>query len=61
MEKLGRITMYNTEDVRKLLHIGKTRAQNLFKKPDFPGIRAGGKNLIIEDKLYEYLSDKKDF
>ena len=60
MEKLGSIILYNTEDIRKLLHIGKGRAQGLFKKEEFPSIKAGGKNLIIEGKLIEYLSMKRE-
>ena len=49
------IKLYSTDDVCKLLHIGKQKCLQLFHQEDFPSIKIGRK----ADCLNEFLSHKR--
>ena len=53
------IKLYSTDDVCKLLHIGKQKCLKLFHQEDFPGIKIGRKFWIKADCLNEFLSHKR--
>ncbi len=59
MEKLGNITMLNTEDVRKVLKIGKRKCLDLFHSKEFPSIQIGKTLLVKEDSFNDFLSKKR--
>lgn len=52
------IKLYSTDDVCKLLHIGKHKCLQLFHQEDFPSIKIGRKFWIKADCLNELLSYK---
>ena len=45
------IKLYSTDDVCKLLHIGKQKCLQLFHQEDFPSIKIGRKLWIKADCL----------
>ncbi len=53
------IKLLGTDDVCKLLHIGKKKCLQLFHSSDFPSIKLGRKFWIKSDCLNEYLSHKR--
>lgn len=53
------IRLYSTDDVCKLLHIGKQKCLKLFHSQDFPSIKIGRKVWIKADCLDNYLSQKR--
>lgn len=53
------IRLYSTDDVCKLLHIGKQKCLKLFHSKDFPSIKIGRKFWIKADCLDNYLSQKR--
>ena len=53
------IRLYSTDDVCKLLHIGKQKCLKLFHSQDFPNIKIGRKFWIKADCLDNYLSQKR--
>lgn len=53
------IMLYSTDDVCKLLHIGKEKCLKLFHSDDFPSIKIGRKFWIKADCLDKYLSQKR--
>ena len=53
------IKLYSTDDVCKLLHIGKQKCLQLFHQEDFPSIKIGRKFWIKADCLNEFLSHKR--
>ncbi len=55
------IKLYSTDDVCKLLHIGKEKCLKLFHLKDFPSIKIGRKFWVKADCLNEFLSHKVIF
>ena len=55
------IKLYSTDDVCKLLRIGRQKCLELFHRSDFPSIRIGRKFWVKEDCLEEYLSERRVF
>ena len=53
------IKLYSTDDVCRLLHIGKEKCFKLFHSDEFPSIKIGRKFWIKADCLNEYLSHKR--
>lgn len=53
------IKLYSTDDVCKLLHIGKQRCLQLFHSDEFPSIKIGRKFWVKADCLNEFLSHKR--
>lgn len=53
------IKLYSTDDVCKLLRIGKQKCLKLFHSEDFPSIKIGRKFWVKSDCLDEYLSQKR--
>ena len=53
------IKLYSTDDVCKLLHIGKEKCLKLFNSKEFPSIKIGRKFWIKHDCLDDYLSQKR--
>lgn len=53
------IMLYSTDDVCKLLHIGKQKCLKLFHSQDFPSIKIGRKFWVKADCLDNYLSQKR--
>ena len=53
------IRLYSTDDVCKLLHIGKQKCLQLFHQDDFPSVKVGRKFWIKADCLDTYLSQKR--
>jgi len=53
------IRLYSTDDVCKLLHIGKQKCLKLFHSDEFPSIKIGRKFWIKHDCLNQYLSQKR--
>ena len=53
------IKLYSTDDVCKLLHIGKEKCLKLFHSEEFPSIKIGRKFWVKEDSLNEFLSRKQ--
>ena len=53
------IKLYSTDDVCKLLHIGKQKCLQLFHQDDFPSVKVGRKFWIKADCLDTYLSKKR--
>ena len=53
------IRLYSTDDVCKLLHIGKQKCLQLFHQDDFPSVKVGIKFWIKADCLDTYLSQKR--
>jgi len=53
------IKLYSTDDVCKLLHIGKEKCLKLFHSEEFPSIKIGRKFWIKADCLDNYLSQKR--
>lgn len=54
-----KIMLYSTDDVCKLLHIGKQKCLKLFHSQDFPSIKIGRKFWVKADCLDNYLSQKR--
>ena len=53
------IKLYSTDDVCRLLHIGRQKCLQLFHQEDFPSIKIGRKFWIKADCLNEFLSHKR--
>lgn len=53
------IMLYSTDDVCRLLHIGKQKCLKLFHSQDFPSIKIGRKFWVKADCLDNYLSQKR--
>jgi len=53
------IKLYSTDDVCKLLHIGKEKCLKLFHSEEFPSIKIGRKFWVKHDCLNEFLSQKR--
>lgn len=53
------IILYSTDDVCKLLHIGKQKCLKLFHSKDFPSVKIGRKFWVKEDCLNTFLSEKR--
>lgn len=53
------IKLYSTDDVCRLLRIGKKKCLTLFHSDEFPSIKIGRKFWIKHDCLDEYLSHKR--
>ena len=53
------IKLYSTDDVCRLLHIGRQKCLQLFHQEDFPSIKIGRKFWIKADCLNEFLSQKR--
>lgn len=53
------IRLYSTDDVCKLLHIGKQKCLKLFHSKEFQSIKIGRKFWIKADCLNEFLSHKR--
>lgn len=53
------IKLYSTDDVCKLLHIGKQKCLKLFHSEEFPSIKVGRKFWVKADCLDEFLSQKR--
>lgn len=53
------IQLYSTDDVCRLLHIGKQKCLQLFHSKDFPSIKIGRKFWVKSDCIDEYLSQKR--
>lgn len=53
------IKLYSTDDVCKLLHIGKQKCLKLFHSDEFPSIKVGRKFWVKADCLDEFLSQKR--
>lgn len=53
------ITLYSTDDVCRLLHIGKQKCLQLFHSKEFPSIKIGRKFWVKQDCLNEFLSQKR--
>lgn len=53
------IQLYSTDDVCKLLRIGKQKCLKLFHSEDFPSIKIGRKFWVKADCLDSYLSQKR--
>lgn len=52
------IILYSTDDVCKMLHIGKLTCLNLFHRSDFPAQKYGRAYRVEESALREYLSQR---
>ncbi len=59
MKNEEEIKLYSTDDVCKLLHIGKEKCLELFHRDDFPSVKIGRKFWIKKECLAEYLSHKR--
>ena len=53
------IKLYSTDDVCKLLHIGKEKCLKLFHSDEFPSIKIGRKFWVKADCLNDFLSQKR--
>lgn len=53
------IKLYSTDDVCRLLHIGKQKCLKLFHSTEFPSIKIGRKFWVKKDCLNEFLSQKR--
>ena len=53
------IKLYSTDDVCRLLHIGKEKCLKLFHSDEFPSIKIGRKFGVKADCLNDYLSHKR--
>ena len=53
------IKLYSTDDVCKMLRIGKQKCLQLFNSKDFPSVKIGRKFWIKHDCLDNYLSEKR--
>ena len=53
------IKLYSTDDVCRLLRIGKKKCLTLFHSAEFPSIKIGRKFWIKRDCLDQYLSQKR--
>lgn len=53
------IELYSTNDVCRILKIGKRKCLDLFHSNDFPSIQLGRKFLVKKDCFDEYLSTKR--
>ena len=53
------IKLYSTDDVCRLLHIGKEKCLKLFNSDEFPSIKICRKFCIKADFLNEYLIHKR--
>lgn len=53
------IKLYSTDDVCRLLHIGKQKCLKLFHSDKFPSIKIGRKFWVKGDCLDNYLSQKR--
>lgn len=53
------IKLYSTDDVCKLLKIGKSKCLKLFHNENFPSIKIGRKFWVKADSLNDYLSIKR--
>ncbi len=51
--------MYQTEDVRKIMKIGRDKAYALLKSKDFPSIKIGRNYYILEDDFLQWINDYK--
>lgn len=49
------IIMYTTEDVQKILKIGRDRAYNLMRAKGFPSMKMGRKYYVSSDALGDWL------
>ena len=53
------IKLYSTDDVCKLLHIGKQKCLQLFHQEDFPSINIGKRKLITLASYLVWKMNKK--
>ena len=53
-----KIKLYSTDDVCKLLHIGREKCLKLFHSEEFSSIKIGRKFWVKTDSLNEFLSHK---
>lgn len=53
------ILLYSTDDVCRILHIGKQKCLKLFHSEGFPSIKIGRKFWVKADCFDEYLSQKR--
>jgi len=53
------IKLYSTDDVCRMLRIGKQKCLQLFNSKDFPSVKIGRKFWIKHDCLDSYLSQKR--
>lgn len=60
MQKLGNLTLYSTDDCKKLFKMSNKSVLRLFHRPDFPSIRFGRSFWIEEKNLLEYLGTHRD-
>lgn len=52
------VELYTTDDVCKILKIGKVKCLKLFHSEDFPAQQLGRKFLVAKDAFIKYLSQK---
>lgn len=50
--------IYEVEDIQRELHISRSTAYALCKRPDFPAVRISPRRIVIpRDALYQWLHD----
>lgn len=50
--------LYSTDDICKILHIGKSKCLKLFHSEEFPSVHFGRKFLIAKKAFIEYINTK---
>jgi len=53
------ITIYDTNDIRQMFHIGRDKAYRLMAMPGFPSIRLGCKSVIEKRALEAWLAKNR--
>lgn len=47
---------YTISDISRLMHISKPKAQEIFRRSDFPVIDYGKEKLVLKESFIEYMS-----
>lgn len=58
MYTLGKIVMYNAEDICKAFHVTKETAYKILDNPQAKVAELGRKKLIAEENLFNILNNK---
>lgn len=54
------IQVFTVQDVMKILHIGRNRVYDIFKRDDFPAILIGRKYVIEQNAFYIWLQNRRE-
>ncbi len=52
-------SVLTAKDVAHVLHVGRDKAYLLMKYPTFPSIQLGGRYLVTEQALFEWLQNNE--